>query len=120
MSMLSTILSNQESIVNAVAHGVKESTKRMRAPAFETIKTAVYKCFLDTRALNMPGSGALLQRKAITCIMGYDSVIASSGWLHRFKENDIVGRAVCGKWQSVDEAEATTWAEEHIGRLLET
>ncbi|KAH9374153.1 hypothetical protein HPB48_005422 [Haemaphysalis longicornis] len=58
----------------------------------------------------MPVSSSLLQRKArdFACIMGYDSFVASSGWL-RFKErHNIVGRAVCGESQSVDEAEATT------------
>ncbi|KAH9367521.1 hypothetical protein HPB48_009075 [Haemaphysalis longicornis] len=61
--------------------------------------------------MNMPVSGSLLQRKArdFACIMGYDSFVASSGWLQRFKErHDIVGRAVCGESQSVDEAEATS------------
>lgn len=95
----------------------------MRAPAFEAVERAVFKWFLDTRAVNMPVSGALLQRKArdFACIMGYDNFVASSGWLQRFKErHDIVGRAVSGESRSVDEAEATTWAEENVGRLLET
>lgn len=121
-STLSTILSKQESIIDAVARGVKGSAKRMRAPAFEAVERAVFKWFLDTRAVNLPVSGALLQRKArdFACIMGYDNFVASSGWLQRFKErHDIVGRAVCGESQSVDEAEATKWAKENIVRLLE-
>ncbi|KAH8042084.1 hypothetical protein HPB51_021168 [Rhipicephalus microplus] len=42
-STLSTILSKQESIIDAVARGVKGSAKRMRAPAFEAVERAVFK-----------------------------------------------------------------------------
>ncbi|KAH8009335.1 hypothetical protein HPB51_015658 [Rhipicephalus microplus] len=38
MSTLSTILSKQESIIDAVARSVKGSAKRMRAPAFEVVE----------------------------------------------------------------------------------
>ncbi|KAH8019247.1 hypothetical protein HPB51_018474 [Rhipicephalus microplus] len=114
-STLSTILSKQEPIIDTVARGVKGSAKRMRAPAFEAVERAVFKWFLDTRAVNLPVSGALLQSKArdFACIMGYDNFLASSGWLQRrFKEHhDIVGRVVCSESQFVDEAEATKWAK---------
>ncbi|KAH8031192.1 hypothetical protein HPB51_013649 [Rhipicephalus microplus] len=63
-STLSTILSKQESIIDAVARGVKGSAKRIRAPAFEAVERTAFKWFLDTRAVNLPVSGALLQRKA--------------------------------------------------------
>ncbi|KAH8021632.1 hypothetical protein HPB51_016028 [Rhipicephalus microplus] len=101
-STLSTILSKQESIIDAVARGVKGSAMRVRAPAFEAVERAVFKWFLDTLAVNLPVSGALLQRKArdFACIMGYDNFVASSGWLQCFKErHDIVGRAAA--WMSV-------------------
>ncbi|KAH7931698.1 hypothetical protein HPB51_029726 [Rhipicephalus microplus] len=63
---------------------------------------------------------AAKKKRETACIMGYDNFVASSGWLQRFKErHDIVGRAVCGESQSVDEAEATKWAKENIVRLLE-
>ncbi|KAH8025878.1 hypothetical protein HPB51_013583 [Rhipicephalus microplus] len=63
-STLSTILSKQKSIIDAIARGVKGSAKRMRAPVFEAVEKAIFKWFLDTRAVNLPLSGALLQRKA--------------------------------------------------------
>ncbi|KAH9376288.1 hypothetical protein HPB48_015012 [Haemaphysalis longicornis] len=64
-----------------------------------TVERAVFKWFLDTRAVNMPVSGALLQRKArdFACIMGYDSFLASSGWLQRFKERHDIQRRQRGR-----------------------
>ncbi|KAH8036161.1 hypothetical protein HPB51_018575 [Rhipicephalus microplus] len=67
-STLSTILSKQKSIIDAVTRGVKGSAKRMRAPAFEAVERAIFKWFFDTRAVNLPVSGALLQRKARLCL----------------------------------------------------
>ncbi|KAH8031780.1 hypothetical protein HPB51_020851 [Rhipicephalus microplus] len=63
-STLSTILSKQESIIDAVACGVKGSAKRMRALAFEAAERAVFKWFLDTRAVNLPVSGVLAAKKS--------------------------------------------------------
>ncbi|KAH8033954.1 hypothetical protein HPB51_018423 [Rhipicephalus microplus] len=65
-STLSTILSKQKSIIDAVARGVKGSALRMRAPAFEAVERAVFKWFLDTRAVNLPVSAPCCKEKRKT------------------------------------------------------
>lgn len=99
-STLSTILSAEHSIRNAVESGTSSKKKRLKLSTYTDVDKAVFTWFLDTRARNVPISGAILQQKAkdFACILGHDDFKASNGWLQGFKSrHGVVGRVISGE-----------------------
>ncbi|KAH6929235.1 hypothetical protein HPB50_025202 [Hyalomma asiaticum] len=95
-SSLSTILSAKDSIREAAESGTG-SKKRLKKSTYADVDKAVFTWFLDTRARNVPISGAILQQKAkdFASILGHDDFKASNGWLQGFKSrHGVVGRKI--------------------------
>ncbi|KAH6933436.1 hypothetical protein HPB50_014814 [Hyalomma asiaticum] len=104
-SSLSTILSAKDSIHEAAESGTSSKKKRLKKSTYADVDKAVFTWFLDTRARNVPISGAILQQKAkhFASILGCDDFKASNGWLQGFKSrHGVVGRVTSGESASAD------------------
>ncbi|KAH6921566.1 hypothetical protein HPB50_002231 [Hyalomma asiaticum] len=110
-SSLSTILSAKDSIREAAESGTG-SKKRLKKSTYADVDKAVFTWFLDTRARNVPISGAILQQKAkdFASILGHDDFKASNGWLQGFKSrHGVVGRVISGESASADSDASASW-----------
>lgn len=120
-SSLSTILSSEKSIRSAVESGTSAKKKRLKTSTFADVDKAVFTWFLDTRARNVPISGAILQQKAkdFACILGHDDFKASNGWLQGFKSrNGVVGKLISGESASADSDASASWVAEKLPGIL--
>ncbi|XP_072141997.1 tigger transposable element-derived protein 6-like [Dermacentor andersoni] len=120
-STLSTILSAEHSIRNAVESGTSSKKKRLKLSTYTDVDKAVFTWFLDTRARNVPISGAILQQKAkdFACILGHDDFKASNGWLQGFKSrHGVVGRVISGESASADSDAAASWVADKLPGIL--
>uniref|UniRef100_A0A1E1XKZ6 Putative tick transposon n=1 Tax=Amblyomma sculptum TaxID=1581419 RepID=A0A1E1XKZ6_AMBSC len=120
-STLSTILSAEHSIRNAVESGTSSKKKRLKTSTYADVDKAVFTWFLDTRARNVPISGAILQQKAkdFACILGHDDFKASNGWLQGFKSrHGVVGRVISGESASADSDAAASWVADKLPGIL--
>ncbi|XP_064462137.1 tigger transposable element-derived protein 6-like [Ornithodoros turicata] len=120
-SSLSTILKAKDSILDGLKKGTSSQCKRLKGAMYDDVDKAVYSWFMETRAQNVPITGAVLQQKAkdFACLLENDAFRASSGWLHRFKvRHAIVGKVVSGESASADVPEAAVWLEEVLPRIL--
>lgn len=120
-SSLSTILKAKDSILGSLKSGTSGQRKRLKAATYEHVDKAVFTWFMDTRAQNIPLSGAVLQQKAkdFGCLLDEDKFKASSGWLHRFKaRHAIVGKMTSGESTSADAPEAAAWVEKELPGIM--
>lgn len=120
-SSLSTILHSKDSIRDAVESGTSSKKKRLKTSTYADVDKAVFTWFLDTRARNVPISGAILQQKAkdFACILGHDDFKASNGWLQGFKSrHGVVGRVISGESASADSDASASWVVEKLPDIL--
>lgn len=100
-STLSMIVKNKANVrSNAVKRPGATGARRVHTAAYEDMKAAVYKWFMDVRSQNIPISGPITEQKVkdFTFIMNRLEFKGSSGWLQRFKEcHTIVGQVITGE-----------------------
>lgn len=121
-SSLSTILSAKDSIREAAESSTGAKKKRLKKSTYADVDKAVFTWFLDTRARNVPISGAILQQKAkdFACILGHDDFKASNGWLQGFKSrHGVVGRVISGESASADSDASASWVAEKLPGILD-
>ncbi|XP_049845510.1 tigger transposable element-derived protein 6-like [Schistocerca gregaria] len=116
-STLSTIIKNGEKIINAVASGSGNKSKRLRTTAeYEDIETLLLVWSNHMHASNISLTGSVIQSKAndIAKDMGIEDFRCSAGWLYRFQKRlSISSVQICGEANRVDEESANSWLREN-------
>ncbi|XP_037518472.1 tigger transposable element-derived protein 4-like [Rhipicephalus sanguineus] len=121
-SSLSTILSAKDSIREAAESGTGSKKKRLKKSTYTYVDKAVFTWFLDTRARNVPISGAILQQKAkdFASVLGHDNFKARNGWLQGLKSrHGVVGRVSSGESSSADSDASASWVAEKLPGILD-
>ena len=117
-STLSTVLKDREKILNAVALGSGNKSKRLRSAKYEDIETLLLEWFNHMRTSNVPLSGPIIQSKANEIAKNLDiqDFSCSTGWLYRFqKRHSISSVVICGEANKVDEEGANNWLHGFYG-----
>lgn len=80
-STLSTILKAKDPSTSAISAGTSTKCKKLTPLAHKDLEKALYTWFLDMHGRKMPITGSVLQQKAlnITCIIGIENFVASTG-----------------------------------------
>ncbi|KAH6948224.1 hypothetical protein HPB50_023203 [Hyalomma asiaticum] len=100
---LSAILNSKDSIIDSLKKGTSDQQRRLKAATYEDINKAVFKCFVSTRAQNIPIGGA-----------------GSCGWLHRFKaRHSIVGKSLSRESSLADATKFPAWIENAVPDILD-
>ncbi|XP_064468531.1 tigger transposable element-derived protein 4-like [Ornithodoros turicata] len=121
-STISTILKNEEKLrKEAAGSGASAKRKRIRDRAYDEIKEAVYKWFLDARSRKIPMSRPVLAAKAKRFAYLLDEDFKPcGGWLQRFKDRyGITYRRIVGESASMDRAGREAWLDEHLEDIFQ-
>ena len=82
-----TIIKTKENIMKVAESDTKLKFKFIRKLKYEGVGKSVWVYFLDLRGKNVPVSGDMLIKKAMTLLLqiGFKDFCASQGWLQKFK-----------------------------------
>lgn len=88
--------------------------KKVRAPEFPTVDSALLEWFNKQRSRNLPLSGPILIEKAkeIASLQTQHSFLASEGWFNNWKKrHSIVFKKAAGEESAVDDNVVSDWIE---------
>ncbi|XP_064468537.1 tigger transposable element-derived protein 6-like [Ornithodoros turicata] len=111
----------KDSITEALKKGANAQRKRVKQATYDDVDQAFFSWFRDTRARNIPVSGAILQQKAkdFACLLDCNEFKASCGWLHQIKAwHAIVRKVASSESSSADAPEGAAWIEKELPEIM--